>query len=68
MVKECALLEQCGFFKKYKLIKELAFIQLYCRGPKLNECVRKKFNQRHGEQPTDDMMPDGQIIVTSRTS
>jgi len=63
MAKECELLAGCGFFTKYQMARELGFIQLYCRGPKMNKCVRKIFRQKNGTSPTDDLTPCGQIIV-----
>lgn len=63
--QECELLEKCGFFKKYKDTKNAAcqgFMSQYCRGPKMNECERKKYREQHGTPPVDDMMPTGQII------
>lgn len=68
MKKECELLKQCAFFKKYQVVKELGFIQLYCRGPKMKECARKKYREKYGTDPPDDLMPGGQIIVTNHPS
>jgi hypothetical protein len=66
MNQECESLEKCGFFKKYDTIKNLAckgFILQYCKGPQMNDCLRKKYRQEHGTPPSDDMMPNGQMIV-----
>ena len=63
---ECELLNECGFFRKYQASKNLAckgFIQKYCRGPKMNECERKRYREAHGAAPPDDMMPSGQMIA-----
>jgi major membrane immunogen (membrane-anchored lipoprotein) len=68
MVEECELLDKCGFFKKYQTTKDLAckgFMRQYCRGPKMNECIRKEYRQKHGTPPSDDMMPSGQMFVMS---
>jgi len=62
----CELLEKCGFFKKYEQSKAAAckgFISLYCRGPKMMECQRKAYRQKHGAPPPDNMMPSGQMTV-----
>ena len=62
---ECELLENCGYFKKYKDSKELAcrgFIHLYCRGAKMSQCKRKMYRIEHGEPPPDDMLPTGSIV------
>jgi hypothetical protein len=64
--EECEMLPKCGFFKKYQAVKDLAcrgFIRMYCRGPKMEECVRKQYRVKHGVPPSDDMMPSGQTIV-----
>ena len=68
MTEECELLETCGFFKKYGLTKDLAcrgFIRMYCRGPRMGECLRKQFRLEHGTPPPDDMMPSGRAIVAN---
>ncbi len=65
MVQECKLLANCGFFKKHQESQNLAcrgFINLYCKGPKMNQCKRKEYNEQHGKAPSDDMMPSGQMI------
>lgn len=67
MEKVCDLLDKCGFFKKYQITKEYAckgFIQMYCRGPKMNECKRKEYRLKNGTPPSDDMLPTGQIIIS----
>lgn len=62
---ECNLLEKCGFFRKYQQSQDMAcrsFIRSYCKGPKQDECERKKFREQNGVPPDDDMMPSGQMI------
>jgi len=64
-MEECDLLNKCGFFKKYHKTKDLAckgFMKLYCKGPKMDECKRKKYRLEHGMPPIDDMLPTGQMI------
>ena len=66
MAKDCSLLDKCGFFKKYQAAKDLAckgFVQQYCTGPKMNECMRLKYRLEHGTPPPDDMMPTGRTVV-----
>jgi hypothetical protein len=65
MDQECQSLVKCGFFKKYQTTKNLAckgFILQYCKGPKMNACKRMQYRQEHGTPPSDDMMPNGQMI------
>lgn len=65
MDQECELLATCSFFKKYQESKELAcrgFINQYCRGPKIDQCKRKEFREKHGYPPSEDMMPGGKLI------
>ncbi len=66
MEMQCELLEKCGFFKKYIDTKNLAcrgFIKKYCKGPSMNQCERKKYREKNGKPPIDDMMPDGNTIT-----
>ena len=66
MDQGCELLDKCGFFKMYQISKDMAckgFINIYCRGPKMNECKRKEYRKQNGISPPDDMMPSGQIIA-----
>jgi len=63
-MRECELLNLCGFFKKYGVTEELAckgFIRSYCKGDKMDACKRKEHRRRHGAPPPDDMLPSGQI-------
>jgi len=67
MAFECEMLTRCGFFKKYHEIKNLAckgFIRNFCMGPQMEECKRKAYRKNHGAPPSDDMMPNGQMIVS----
>ncbi len=69
MNQECELLKTCGFFKKYQATKDLAckgFVFQYCQGPKMNQCKRKEYREKHGSAPSDDMMPNGHQIVSPR--
>lgn len=66
MIEECERLNECGFFKKYKDTVQMAcrgFISLYCKGPKMDECQRKAYFQKHGRPPVDEMMPSGGMIT-----
>ena len=65
VAQECELLEECGFFKKYKDTKELVcqgYIQKYCKSEKQDECKRKEYRKQHGTAPPDDMMPSGHMV------
>ncbi|MDY6967633.1 MAG: hypothetical protein SVR08_03105 [Spirochaetota bacterium] len=62
MDQKCDLLSTCGFFKKHNETNELAcqgLIAQYCKGPKMNQCKRKEYRDKHGSAPTDDMLPGG---------
>lgn len=64
-MKECELLTRCGFFRKYRLTKDLAckgFMRMYCQGEKQNDCKRKIYRKENGFPPSDDMLPSGQMI------
>ena len=61
----CYLLEQCGFLRKYEHTHDLAcqgFMNVFCHGPKNDECARMKYRAEHGGPPEDDMLPTGQIM------
>ena len=62
MAESCEMLENCGFFKKYRKLNYFAcdeFIRLYCRGDRQNECIRKKYRKEHNAPPPDNMLPNG---------
>ena len=66
MSQECDLLATCGFFKKYQKTKDLAcqgFISKFCKGPKMDQCKRREYRDKHGKPPSDEMMPTGQMIA-----
>ena len=65
MEQECQSLVKCGFLKKYQATKDLAckgFILQFCKGPNMNECKRMQYRLKNGAPPSDDMMPNGQMI------
>ncbi|MBN2217163.1 MAG: hypothetical protein JW719_07285 [Pirellulales bacterium] len=69
MKDECELLKNCGFFQKYQEVKDLAcrgFIRMFCRGPRMEECKRKQYREKHGAPPSDDMLPTGQMVAGSQ--
>ncbi len=69
MSEQCELLEQCGFFREFQNINDLAckgFIRRYCKGSEMNECKRKQYRQQNGTPPPDDMMPNGQTYIIGK--
>ncbi len=65
-VKECELLEACGFFRRYR--NELVpvcrrAIELYCRGSMQSGCARKAYRTRTWLMPQDSMMPSGTMLL-----
>lgn len=38
---------------------------MYCQGDKQSQCKRKQFKAEHGHPPSDDMMPNGQILLVA---
>ncbi len=66
MIQECENLKACGFIKKYDATNSLAckgFIAQYCKGEKMEQCKRKLYKKEQGKAPSDDMMPNGQMIL-----
>jgi hypothetical protein len=62
---ECKFLPTCGFFKKYCQSNNLAcqgFINLYCKGEKMDECKRLEYRNKNGVPPPENMMPSGQLL------
>lgn len=65
-MSECPNLANCGFFRKYSQINQLAckgFIVMFCRGDKQDACKRKEYKKTHGAAPSDDMMPNGGMFA-----
>ncbi len=63
---ECEFLKDCSFFQKYQNTKDLVckgFILQYCKGPKMEQCERRKL-RKSGKVPPADMMPTGQMMAS----
>ena len=62
---ECDKLETCAFFAKYESdpSRQLAlkgFVQMYCKGGKQEQCIRKKVTAALGRENVPvNMMPNG---------
>jgi hypothetical protein len=64
-MKECYLLEKCGFFNKYDGSGEVncqEFIKDYCKGESMQICKRLQYRNQYGVAPSDDMMPTGAMM------
>lgn len=64
-MSECERLPDCGFIKKYGSTKNMAcqaFIASYCRGPSMDQCMRREYLNGHGVRPPDDMTPTGHML------
>jgi len=67
-MKECFLLEKCGFFNKYNCSGEIncqEFIDIYCKGEKKPECKRLQYHNHYGVAPSAEMMPNGIMLKYS---
>jgi hypothetical protein len=54
----CSFVECCSAFDKSMAAKDL--IDIYCKGKKMEECVRKRLNKRFGIGIVPkNMMPNG---------
>ena len=65
-MKECYLLEKCGFFNKYNCRGDVfcqEFIDKYCKGDFMNDCERLQYRNRYGVAPSDEMMPTGAMMA-----
>jgi hypothetical protein len=61
----CENLAKCGFFQKHAATRKIAcrgFIHMFCQGGRQHECKRKEYVREHGEAPSDDMLPDGNML------
>ena len=61
---KCESVDSCGFFRKYHETRDLicqVFIESHCYGDKANLCKRKRYLEKYGVNPVDDMMPDGKM-------
>ncbi len=62
----CQNLEICGFFTNYKGNSEVVkngWIRMFCENLEKSEsCERKKFKQRIGQAPPDNMAPTGKFL------
>ncbi len=67
-MKQCEIIETCGFINKYKERNALAcqgFIRMYCQGGKHSLCVRRRFLEQSGKYPCDDLLPNGKYLVSN---
>ena len=65
MSLECSWLISCPFFQKHKSLgdeKTERLKQLYCKGPYMEQCVRKIYKELHGKHADDRMTPEGEIL------
>ncbi|MBN1502992.1 hypothetical protein JW930_05600 [Candidatus Woesearchaeota archaeon] len=67
---DCENLATCAFFKEYETDedKKMAlqgFVNMYCKGDKQNECVRKKVSKALGgpQNVPVNMMPNGMPLA-----
>ncbi|MBN1502993.1 hypothetical protein JW930_05605 [Candidatus Woesearchaeota archaeon] len=72
---DCENLATCAFFKEYETdeAKKQAlqgFVDMYCKGDKQNECVRKKVSKALGgpQNVPVNMKPDGKPILGTSDS
>ena len=65
MSRECSRLVSCPFFQKYKHLEEAEIARLkrlFCKGPYMDQCVRKLYKELHGEDSPAQMSPEGKIL------
>ena len=64
-MSDCVNLSYCGFIRKYEahkaeLVREC--VDVYCKGSRQDDCIRKKYKKENGILPIDDMLPNGMTI------
>lgn len=65
MSRECSRLLSCPFFQKYKElgVEEIDRLKdLYCKGPYMDQCVRKMYKELHGSDAPPQMSPEGKVL------
>ncbi|PLX98629.1 MAG: hypothetical protein C0623_11500 [Desulfuromonas sp.] len=58
----CENHEKCGFFEKHGDFDLAIFpmlVNIYCRGPLQDQCLRKQYLDETGNFPNDDIAPTG---------
>lgn len=71
MSRECSKLLSCPFFQKYKNLDKAEVVRLrslFCKGPYMDQCVRKLYRELHGAEPDDRMNPEGKSMEDSETA
>lgn len=66
MSRECPRLLGCEFFQKYSNLDEEEVKRLkglYCKGPYVDQCVRKMYKDLHGSNPDDEITPEGKVLT-----
>ncbi len=71
-MEECPNLSKCGFFKEYENDERMhealrGFVNLYCKGPRQEDCIRKKVSKALGgpDHVPLNMKPNGKRIIES---
>lgn len=66
MQDSCEHLSKCGFFINFKGNSEViknGWIRMFCENKeKSDNCERKKFKQKNGKPPVDNMTPTGILL------
>lgn len=65
-MRECTRLLGCEFFQIFNEIDtdEIERLkELYCKGPYVDQCVRKMYKELHGSNPADHITPEGRPLT-----
>ena len=66
MSRECSRLVGCPFFQKFNNLdaEEIYRLKrLFCKGPYMDQCMRKLYKELHGVDADEDMSPEGKILT-----
>ena len=66
MSRECSRLIGCPFFQKFNNLdaEEIYRLKrLFCKGPYMDQCMRKLYKELHGVDAVADMSPEGKILT-----
>jgi len=67
----CLRFRECAFFQTNGFADSELFERLsrqYCRGPYLEQCVRKLYKQIHSSDPPANMTPEGLAVGPPKSS
>lgn len=64
MIDQCEFLDECPIFLRFHSKKSVSlWIKMYCQGPRINQCQRRRMKIEGFEVPIT-LLPNGKELVT----